>query len=76
MIPNRVFVALFGAALIAVAVIHATTAPVEFGAVVLPALAGLWLLNVATRRRQLHGPRGFCGGHHRHQAAGGPQAGA
>jgi hypothetical protein len=63
MIPNRVFVALFGAALLASAIYHATVSPVHYGAVVLPAIAGLFLINLAIRiGKQGSGSRhGFCG---------------
>jgi hypothetical protein len=63
MIPNRVFVALFGAALLASAVYHATVRPVYLGAVILPAIGGLFLINLAVRIGR-HGARGrhvFCG---------------
>ena len=60
MIPNRVFIAAFGTALLGVAVYHATQRPFEFGAVLIPALGGLWLVNLAVRISR-RGYAGFCG---------------
>jgi hypothetical protein len=62
MIPNRVFVSLFGTALLASAVYQATVRPVHLGAVVLPALVGLFLINLTIRMgRRGRGQHVFCG---------------
>ena len=56
MIPNGVFVTAFGAALLALAVYHALTATDGLAGVVLPAIGGLFLLNLSIRRRRFgHG---------------------
>ena len=61
MIPNRIFVALFGIGLLAVAAVHLTQSPIEWGGVVFPAIGGLFLANLALARRRVGHHRGMCG---------------
>jgi drug/metabolite transporter superfamily protein YnfA len=60
MIPNRIVVALFGIALLAVAAVHLTESPIHWGGVVFPAIGGLFLANLALARRRFGHHRGMC----------------
>lgn len=73
MISNRIFVALFGAAFLGLAAYHLASATDGVAGVVFPALFGLFLVNLALRRRH-HGGPGLCAGRWRGPASGAANA--
>ena len=60
MIPNRIFLALFGIGLLAVAAANLIQQPANWEHAILPAIGGLFLANLALARRRFGHHRGMC----------------